>query len=259
MAKLGRPPKSSTGIEPIAPALWDRIRRNVGQGLLPAIHGTEIARLHHFGLITPTEAAAAFRIAEIYSRWDKCLGRARSARSPSFELGFGGSVPENQKAADQKDADDIKREKDAREKWDALEEKFNKLNVTPSERRRIEELCAQNEAIGSIELSDIRPILAGLAQEFRVVTAGKNSALKRQAKDITNPKAATPRPKPNTAAAERKTMSDITKSILKNASQDQIDTVYETFTALRSLNLAKQDRGVVRDELAERRLARRKP
>lgn len=260
MAKLGRPPKKTgTGIEPIAPALWDRVRRNVSQGLLPAIHGSEVARLHHFGLITPTEAAAAFRVGEIYSRWDRCMGRARAPRSPSYELGFSGTAPESQKALDQRDADEIKRERDAREKWDILEEKFVKLNVSPADRRRIEELCVQNECIGPMELSDIRPILAGLAQEFRVVTAGKNAALKKQAREITNPKmpAAAIAAKPS--QIDRESFVSVITAKVPNLSVDQIDGLFSLYAEKRKEKTTLRDRETYRSDMKDGLVRKRKP
>lgn len=259
MAKLGRPPKVKTGIEPIAPALWDRVRRNVASGLLPAIHGTEVSRLAHHGLITPTEASAAFRLAEVYSRWDTCLGRARTPRSPSYEMGFSGTAPESQKAADERDKAEEKREIDARSQWEALQKMLDDQGITNGERRWLEELCVQNEPIGPLELSDIRPILQGLAQQFRVVSAGKNSALKRAAKDITHsqkPAAAAPQ---KASDVDRASFLSVISAQLPNLSADQLDSVYLSYCETRTTNTAKRDREAFREEKKETAHMKRKP
>jgi hypothetical protein len=89
--KRGRPRKreAPAGVEPIAPAAWARIRQMVAAGALDPIHATEIGRLSYLGEITASQAAAGFRVAEIYGRYERSIGRRRSARSPSYEIAFG--------------------------------------------------------------------------------------------------------------------------------------------------------------------------
>lgn len=259
MAKLGRPPKKATCIEPIAPALWDRVRRNVAAGLLPAIHGSEVSRLAHHGMITPTEASAAFRLAEIYSRWDTALGKARSPKSPSYEMGFSGTAPESQKVADEREKAAEKREIDARAQWEALQKILDDMGISNAERRWVEELCVQNEPIGPIELSDIRPILQGLAQQFRVVSAGKNSALKRAAKEITHAQKPASIAAPKASAVDRTSFLSVIAAQLPNLTQDQLDSIYLSYCETRTENIAKRDRDVFRDEKKQTAHLKRKP
>lgn len=252
MAQKGRPPKSRTGIEPIAPALWDRIRRNVSQGLLQPIHGCEVARLAHHGEITATEAAAAFRVAEIYGRFDQCMGRTRSARSPSYQMGYSGTAPESQQAADEREAKADRRETSAAKQWDALRTHFNKMGATSAELRRLEELCVEDISIGPIDLIDIRKILQRLAQDFRIVAAPKNSELKRQARRVTQtviestkPAAAAP---PQRSAVDRESFLDVVRKSFPELTEVQLESMFSSYCAQRSINTARRDRDAFRDE-----------
>src|SRR5258705_8561698 len=53
---------------------------------------TQIGRLLFLEQVTLVEAQTAFRIAEIYGRYDRAIGRRRSAASPSYEAGRGRAV-----------------------------------------------------------------------------------------------------------------------------------------------------------------------
>jgi len=77
--------------EPEGPSLagWHRIREDaVKLGCNPLI-ATQLGRLGYAGSLTPVEVATGFRIAEIYGRYDRSIGRRRSVASPSYELGRG--------------------------------------------------------------------------------------------------------------------------------------------------------------------------
>lgn len=260
MAKLGRPPKSRTGIEPIAPALWDRIRRNVNAGLLPPIHASEIARLAQHGEITSTEAAAAFRVGEIYGRYERCVGCARSARSPSYEMGYSGHPPENQQ---ERDEEQDRAEQDATKAWLSLQGMLSKMVVGASELRRLEELCVQNEAISPPDVQTVRKILENLAQYFRVVSAGKNVELKRHARASfrgTNTVLSnTASPPARKQGADRAAFLSSVAPLIPNATQDQLDKAFDDYCKGRATETAKRDRETFREEKARGPLTKRKP
>lgn len=260
MAKLGRPPKSRTGIEPIAPALWDRIRRNVNAGLLPPIHASEIARLAQHGEITSTEAAAAFRIGEIYGRYERCVGCSRSARSPSYEMGYSGHPPENQQ---ERDEERDRTEQDATKAWLSLQGMLSKMVVGSVELRRLEELCVQNEPISPPDVQTVRKILDRLAQYFRVVSAGKNVELKRQARaSYRTPRTVlsnTPAPPPRAQGADRASFLASVAPLIPNVSQDQLDKAFDDYCNGRATENAKRDRETFRQEKASAPLTKRKP
>lgn len=261
MAKLGRPPKKSrTGIDPIAPTLWERIRRNVNAGLLPPIHASEIARLAQHGEITSTEAAAAFRVGEIYGRYERCVGCSRSARSPSYEMGYSGHPPENQQ---ERDEERDRAEQDATKAWVSLQGMLSKMVVGSAELRRLEELCVQNECISPPDVQTVRKILERLAQYFRVVSAGKNVELKRQAKaSFRGPNTVlsnTPAPSARKQGADRAAFLSSVAPLIPNASQDQLDKMFDDYCSQRSKETAKLDRDTFRQEKARGPLTKRQP
>ncbi len=53
---------------------------------------TQVGRLLFLEDLRPIDAQTAFRIAEIYGRYDRALGRRRSTASPSYEVGRGRDV-----------------------------------------------------------------------------------------------------------------------------------------------------------------------
>lgn len=174
-------------------------------------------------------------------------------------MGFSGTAPESQKAADERDKAEEKREIDAHNQWEALQKMLDDQGVNKRERRWLEELCVQNEQIGPIELSDIRPILQCLAQQFRVVSAGKNSALKRAVKEITHPQKPSPNIAPKASAVDRASFLSVISAQLPNLSADQLDKVYLSYCETRTMNVAKRDRDVLRDEKKETAHLKRKP
>src|SRR5258706_9515600 len=50
---------------------------------------TQVGRLLFLEQVTLVEAQTSFRIAEIYGRYDRAIGRRRSSASPSYEVGRG--------------------------------------------------------------------------------------------------------------------------------------------------------------------------
>lgn len=239
MSKLGRPPKNKPTIEPIAPAAWDRIRRLVARGVVEAIHGSEVGRLSHFGELTATEASAAFRIAEIYGRYDRVvLEKRRSARSPSYEMGFSGQTPEAQQRNRR-----LSEEEEHRIATKNFEDLRGQLPEFPRElRARIEALCVEDQPIGSADLADVRIILGKLAQYFGIVSAGKNSAMRL-------PQKRSPSIAPDGATAASRLPSidlvcfrDVMVSILPKPMQNQIDAIYDDYCARRAREVFRRQK-----------------
>lgn len=160
-AKRGRPRKEVAAIDPIAPAAWQRIRALVETGALDPIHATELGRLSYQGEITSTQAAAGFRIGELYGRYERTIGRRRSARSPSYEIGFGQSPdPESTEG-------EIEQAAGARRAWEIVQG----LMPTSVARGMIEDLCVEDRAVNSLHLDGIRTLLERVAAAFGTTTA----------------------------------------------------------------------------------------
>lgn len=79
----------------ITTADWKRAKDLAKRLAGDARLGTEIGRLNHLRILTDTQAAAGQRIAEVYGRYDRAMGRRRSAASPGYQIGLlrGGEDP----------------------------------------------------------------------------------------------------------------------------------------------------------------------
>lgn len=96
--KRGRPradrPRYPSGqVKPVDPtitvAAWQRVRAHAARLSGMQIVGTQLGRLGFIGELNETEVATGLYIAEIYGRYDRAMGRRRSAASPSYEMGRG--------------------------------------------------------------------------------------------------------------------------------------------------------------------------
>lgn len=239
VAKRGRPPNKTTSIEPIAPAAWDRIRRMVARGAIEAIHGSEVGRLSHFGELTATEASAAFRVAEIYGSYDRVvMEKRRSARSPSYEMGFSGTTPEAQQRNRRRSEEE--EDRIATKNYDDLRAQIPDF---PRElRQRIEELCVEDKSIGSVHLADIRIILGKLAQFFKTVSAGKNSPArlpKKQSPSIVPDGAPVP---DRERSVDQVCFRDVLIRRWPKDQQCQFDEMYEEFCAKRAREVFRRQK-----------------
>lgn len=143
----------------------------------------EIGRLLLTRQISTMEAAAAWRVADIYGRFEFYSGRRRNTASPSYEMGARSTG---------EDRDRGEAERAAHDAWDDLQafvearwpmRPFTSPKVAPdlwrwprSNRVRdlLEKLCVDDRCIGPAALYEIRAVLHRLAVEhFEIVSAPK--------------------------------------------------------------------------------------
>jgi hypothetical protein len=92
--KRGRPPKDRERypggqVKPESAGITSTALQRVRSlGTLPMLE-TQVGRLVFLGELTPVQANTAHLIAEIYGRYDRAMGRRRSAASPAYEVGRG--------------------------------------------------------------------------------------------------------------------------------------------------------------------------
>jgi hypothetical protein len=147
MAKRGRPKKpgkrhpggqlvqASDG--PSIIALQRILSDAVKLGLNPLI-GTQLGRLGFTRALTPVEVATGFRIAEIYGRYERSIGRRRSVASPSYEMGRGRDAGAPESADARETAHDAARD------FGTLQAE---LKLCPrGVRMPLEELCVEDRA-----------------------------------------------------------------------------------------------------------------
>lgn len=161
---------SVVGSSSISPTTVHRIREHArALGLDPRL-GTELGRLVLFEQITSLEAAAGFRMAEVYGRFERQHGRRRATKSPSYEIGFGGRGGDNE-------------EDNAEKPFMALQEHLKVF--PPRARDELERLCVDDQPIGPAGLSDVRAMLTRMGKDhFKMQAAAfATGAATSQARD----------------------------------------------------------------------------
>jgi hypothetical protein len=121
---------------------------------------TQVGRLAFLGELTETEAQTAFRIAEIYGRYERSIGRRRQVASPSYEMGRG------------RDAG-IAESEEARERSQAAARAFGALQAEirlcpRGVRGPLEELCVEDRAPPPGWLPAVKVALNMLARELGI-------------------------------------------------------------------------------------------
>src|SRR5258708_5484643 len=90
----GQLKQPSQGIDPIAPALFQRIVVEARRKVVDERLGTELGRLFLHHELTSAQVAAGFRMARIYSDFERLKGKRRSPASPSYGGGGDHSIAE---------------------------------------------------------------------------------------------------------------------------------------------------------------------
>lgn len=249
MAKTGRPPKAGERypggqLKPeIAPALLVRIRTAVERGYADPRLGSQVGRLLFHRELSPIEATAAFRIGEIYGRFERNNGLRRTTRSPSYEMGNAGGM--NGQALDQ---DAVKADTEA---WLALQDAL----VEPATghevdckcricRRRvslIERLCVDDEPLLPLQLEEVRKLLRQLAHLFKAGRPKKKK--KKRPALMVVAGAASPSPAPAKTRRinqEREAWLAVQRRLSPNLNEHELSKAYDEF-------LARKDRGDFND------------
>lgn len=164
-AKVAAAPKSDA----FSPTEVHRVREHWKKLGADARAGSEVGRLLLSEALTSKEAGAAWKIAEIYGRYEFLHGKRRSARSASYESGRASAV--NTFVADE--VADFNLEAEA-----AVVAAFKSLPMQgktfPARlRSRIERLCVEDESIPFGWLAEIKAELEKHADHLGTIKAGK--------------------------------------------------------------------------------------
>lgn len=163
--------KKEEHVEGIAPTLLKRLKDEVIPRAKDKRLGTVLGLMHLQGILTETETEAGFLYAEDVGKYERVMGHPRrTARSPSFDNGYGGGGldlellwkidPERA----QKIEDRIKREKRKAEKNYQRAQKF--IPQFPAMvRALIEDVCCNDRPVSSLNHAGIKAILGNLARE----------------------------------------------------------------------------------------------
>lgn len=155
-------------------AKWQRILSSGDKLAVDPVLETSLGRLCFVREITPVEAAAGCRLAEVVGRFERLVvSKRRTAASPSYEVGRGGDgneitcetsidLPEDQRT-------DCKcpfcvRNRAATKAYDKV---IDLLELAPREvRRAVEDVCIGNQACPPGMLLDLKEMLGILATHF---------------------------------------------------------------------------------------------
>lgn len=250
----GKLKPADTDKQPIAPALWQRIRtEGVKFGLDPRLT-TELGRLALHDELSSAEVSAGFRIAEIYARYEKFHGLVRSAGGSSFFRQF---VADAEKPIDIKDRDILyefereREEEEAKAEFELLQE-----HMPASHRGFVEQLCVDNRPINPHVLRGVRSVLKYFAELFK----DDKKYRSKRAKKLTNNdfKIKFAKPKKKAAAppaavevkkpAENKDKSawlQVQRILRPDLSEEELEKVWSIFVALKARSEFRSSKSVV--------------
>ena len=173
-------------IEPIAPAMWERVKTDAVRMLKDSRFGSEVGRLSLHGELTSTQASAAYRFAEIYGRFERFHEQRRSAASPSYMAASGTEEDKGAKV----ETPASRTEAELGEQIEAADLAFEKLQKAmrvfpPNVRAALELLCVEDGLTNPVMLENLRTALDELAGVFRITAAPKKDKAKRVDKLVT--------------------------------------------------------------------------
>ncbi len=157
-------------IEPMSPALWQRIRQHGRQlGADPRLE-TELGRLNLHGELTVAMTVTGFGIGEIYGRYESYNRLSSSPKSPSYNASVGEAGISEDLLLPEQIEDRERRIRNATRAWEQLEAKI------PHELRGpIHDLCVSNKHVSPVLYEDIRQLLSRLATEWNMHGAPRES------------------------------------------------------------------------------------
>jgi hypothetical protein len=119
---------------------------------------TQVGRLLFLGELDLVQAQTAWRVAEIYGRYDRAMGRRRSAASPAYEAGRGRDTGLTESE------DQAERATAAVKKFDRLQDALQEVMTWPRvARTALEELCIEDRAIPAEWLLEVKVALDRLS------------------------------------------------------------------------------------------------
>src|SRR4051794_443354 len=149
----------------MSPTLQKRIEMAARELGLDPRADCQLAKLRKKGEITPAMEVAAHKVGEIYGRWERCIGRSRSAKGFSYELGFSGR---ELRTAEQEAARD-EREKKARAAFEDLQDQ--RRHLRRDLRDAIETLCVEDRHVLPIWYQEFRVFFGKLVTKWKITSA----------------------------------------------------------------------------------------
>ncbi len=151
----------------LTPTAIKRITEDLARGAGDKRFESEVARLLFEKKLNDREAAAAFKVGEIYGRYERLHSKRRSAVSPSYMIGRTGApeLADERMTSDQIAARE-KRERDTEAAFLAIQDEIP--SYPPRWRAILEHLCVENLHVPEIWLPELRWMLEKIAKAARV-------------------------------------------------------------------------------------------
>ncbi len=151
----------------LTPTAIKRITEDLARGAGDKRFESEVARLLFEKKLNDREAAAAFKVGEIYGRYERLHSKRRSAVSPSYMIGRTGA-PElaDERMTSEQIAAREKRERDTEAAFMAIQDEIPAY--PPRWRAILEHLCVENLHVPEIWLPELRWMLEKIAKAARV-------------------------------------------------------------------------------------------
>lgn len=220
--------------DPIQPAAWERIRSEVVKFARDQRLGSQVGRLSFHKQLTDAQTAAAFRVAAIYGSFDRWHGRRRSARSPSYEMGYRGDSSE---VADELMSPEARADRDRamRAADEAFGELQDELESWPrADRDALERLCVDDRALVEDELIRVRAILTELTQFFgQTSKKRKRTRTRVQARPEAAPAPAPGPARPARTDPDKAAWIKAMKIMRPDLDDDRLEEAYRLLAALR--------------------------
>lgn len=161
-----------TGMDPIAPTLFQRIATEAKKHCVDPRLGTQLGRLFLHHELTSGQVAAGFRMARIYQDFERFKGKRRSPASPNYGDGGGDHSIAEELMGDTMLGELEERIREATEKFLSLagNNGWIEKNLPRTLRDRLQELCVEDKYIGPIT-KDIRDSLDQLGLFFGFTSA----------------------------------------------------------------------------------------
>lgn len=242
MARAGRKRKSGeryhngdlkpAGPAPPSPTALKRIMTDIVKSAHAVEFGSEAGRLCFCGLITPRQLAAANKMADLYGRFERLEGVRRSAASPSYFLGGGGST---EYAAERMTAGQLaERDLGAASVRQSFLSMQGQIPEYPRElRNAVEALAVDGRHINPMQLGDVCWLLDRLAAHWRLPGTGEAPEKGRRHREVMDrPAKAAPGKSQARRDDERAAIESAVRKLRPDLDDDGVRAALDYTTAL---------------------------
>lgn len=169
----------------IAPTAFARLRDHAVRLAIDPRLATVVGRMGLFKELSPAEVDAAFKVAEIYGRYEAMEGiPRRSAASPSYQSSFGKREIDTSRMT----PEEVKRHERAQRRARKAYSRLQDWYVDEVQRALIEDVCVNDQMVNPVFKPRLAASLRALAERWGIIppAAAKNRAASVERPDYEN-------------------------------------------------------------------------